>query len=404
MTTNNDGENVDVIEGDLQDETFQTQHVMTVAGAHFVHDTYTGFLPVLLPLIRDNLAISNSLAGSLIIWSQAPSLLNPFIGYIADRVSVRYFIILAPAITGTLIGALGLANSYITMAMILLATGISIAGFHAPAPAFIGQVSGKSVGRGMSFFMAGGELGRALGPIIIAALLAWFGIGGYWNIAIVGWVVSVILYFRLKDLTARPSKNQIPFAELWPQAQNYFLILLWLMSFRALLLVAVTIWLPTFMQDVTGASAWVSARSLTLIEIAGVVGALFAGTLSDRTGRRLMLMFLLSVSPILALAFLYSTGWISIVLMLLIGVTAISATPVIMASVQDQFPDNRAFANGVMLAINFVTRGLAIWGVGALADLIGFQSAFFWSCILALVSVPATFFLPFGNKKEVTVG
>ena len=39
MTTNNDGENVDVIEGDLQDETFQTQHVMTVAGAHFVHDT-----------------------------------------------------------------------------------------------------------------------------------------------------------------------------------------------------------------------------------------------------------------------------------------------------------------------------------------------------------------------------
>ena len=100
-----------------QNEEFQTEHVLTVSGAHFVHDTYTGFLPVLLPIIRDNLLISNSLAGSLVIWSQAPSLLNPFIGYIADRVSVRYFIILAPAITGTLMGVLGLASSYWTMAM-----------------------------------------------------------------------------------------------------------------------------------------------------------------------------------------------------------------------------------------------------------------------------------------------
>ncbi len=386
-----------------QNEEFQTQHVLTVAGAHFVHDTYTGFLPVLLPLIRNQLFITNSLAGSLIIWSQAPSLLNPFIGYIADRVSVRYFIILAPAVTGTLMGVLGLASTYWAMAMILLGTGVSIAAFHAPAPALIGQVAGKNTGRGMSFFMAGGELGRALGPIIIAALLVRFGIGGYWNISIVGWIISAVLYFRLRNLQAQPSKNVIPFRKLWPKAQGYFLILLWLMAFRALLVVAVTIWLPTFMQDVLGSDQWIAARALTIVEGAGVVGALFAGTLSDRTGRRWMLMVLLIASPILALLFMNSTGTMSIVLMLLIGITAISPTPVIMASVQDQFPENRAFANGVMLAINFVTRGLAIWGVGALADAIGFEQAFFWSCILALLSVPATFLLPLGNEKELAI-
>ena len=136
-------DDIQELKDDEQNEEFQTQHVLTVAGAHFVHDTYTGFLPVLLPLIRNQLLISNSLAGSLIIWSQAPSLLNPFIGYIADRVSVRYFIILAPAITGTLMGVLGLASTYWAMAMILLGTGVSIAAFHAPAPALIGQVAGK---------------------------------------------------------------------------------------------------------------------------------------------------------------------------------------------------------------------------------------------------------------------
>lgn len=381
---------------------FQVQHVATITGAHFVHDTYTGFLPVLLPLIRDNLAISNSLAGSLVIWSQAPSLLNPFIGYIADRVSVRYFIILAPAITGTLMSLLGLANSYVAMAMILLATGLSIAGFHAPAPALIGRVAGKNTGRGMSIFMAGGELGRTLGPLIIAAAIGWFGFGGVWGLSIVGWIVSGVLYYRLKNLSVAPQKGgQIPFRTLWPQAQSYFLVLLWLMGFRAMLIMAVTTWLPTFMQDVIGASEFVSAWSLSIIEAAGVVGALFAGTLSDRVGRRSMLMGLLFVAPLLGLAFINSTGWLSIVLMILIGVTVISPTPVIMASVQDQFPDNRAFANGVMLAINFVTRGLAIWGVGALADWIGFESAFYWSCFIALLSLPATFFLPLGNKREI---
>ena len=400
MTTIKDlkKEELESIDGDE----FQVDHVATISGAHFVHDTYTGFLPVLLPLIRDNLAISNSLAGSLVIWSQAPSLLNPFIGYIADRVSVRYFIILAPAVTGTLMSLLGLANGYAAMAMILLATGISIAGFHAPAPALIGRVAGKKTGRGMSIFMAGGELGRTLGPLIIAAAIGWFGFGGVWGLSIVGWIVSGVLYYRLKNLAIAPNKGrQIPFKTLWPQAQNYFLVLFWLMGFRALLIMAVTTWLPTFMQDVIGSSEFVSAWSLSIVEAAGVVGALFAGTLSDRVGRRSMLMGLLFVAPILGLAFINSTGWISIVLMILIGVTVISPTPVIMASVQDQFPDNRAFANGVMLAINFVTRGIAIWGVGALADWIGFESAFYWSCIIAFFSLPATFLLPLGNKKEI---
>ncbi|MFT5196970.1 MAG: FSR family fosmidomycin resistance protein-like MFS transporter [Candidatus Promineifilaceae bacterium] len=389
----------------IDGDEFQLEHVATVAGAHFVHDTYTGFLPVLLPIIRDNLAISNSLAGSLIVWSQAPSLLNPFIGYIADRISVRYFIILAPAITGTLMSLLGLANSYVAMAMILFATGLSIAGFHAPAPALIGRVAGKNTGRGMSIFMAGGELGRTLGPLIIAFTVQRMGFGGVWGLSIVGWIVSGVLYYRLKNLSIKPAtKAQVPFKTLWPQAQNYFLILFWLMGFRALLIMSMTVWLPTFMQDVIGASVTISSWSLSIVEAAGVVGALFAGTLSDRVGRRPMLMGLLLVAPLLGLAFVNSSGWVSIVLMILIGITVISPTPVIMASVQDQFPDNRAFANGVMLAINFVTRGIAIWGVGFLADRIGFESAFYWSCLIALLSLPATFLLPLGNKKEIKTG
>ena len=146
------------------EEEFQTDRVMTVVGAHFAHDSFSAFISTLLIPIKSNLGIGFGAAGNLAIFLQLPSLLNPFIGYLADKISLRYFIIFAPAITATLMSLMGNAPNYLSLVLLLLATGDSVTAFHAPAPALIGEVSGKYVRRGMSLFMAGGELGRALGP------------------------------------------------------------------------------------------------------------------------------------------------------------------------------------------------------------------------------------------------
>ena len=87
-------------------------------------------------------------------------------------------------------GLIGLMPNYFLLALLLLATGVSVAGFHAPAPAFVGQVSGKKVGQGMSIFMASGELGRAIGPLLVAAGVTYFGLDGIWRLGIIGWLVS----------------------------------------------------------------------------------------------------------------------------------------------------------------------------------------------------------------------
>ena len=162
-------------------DTFNTGQIFTIAGGHFVHDTYSAFIAPLLPLLQERLATNYALTGSLAIFSQLPSLLNPLIGYLADRVSLRYFIILAPGITATLMSSLGIVNSYFMVALLLFAGGISIAAFHAPAPAMIGRMAGKRVGTGMSIFMASGELGRTFGPIVAIAGVGWFGLEGMWR-------------------------------------------------------------------------------------------------------------------------------------------------------------------------------------------------------------------------------
>jgi FSR family fosmidomycin resistance protein-like MFS transporter len=389
----------------MQDEAvsgaFQTGQVGSIAAGHLTHDVYSSFLTPLLPLIQKSMGLSYTLAGSLVIFTQIPSLLNPFIGYMADRISVRYFVILAPALTATFFSSIGLVSSYVALALLLFAAGLSIAAFHAPAPAMIAKVSGRRVGAGMSIFMAAGEFARAIGPLFVVAGVAWFGLDGIWRLAAVGWLMSLFLYFRLRRVPATPrNQNGASLSTFWPQARRVFPPLTWLLLGRIFMLAALTTYLPIYMSDVREGTLWLAAASLTVLEAAGVAGALLSGTLSDRFGRKRVLFFLLCTAPILLLAFVYGPAWLALPLLLLLGFISISPQPVMLATVQDQFPENRALGNGTFLALNFLIRALGIWVVGMFADAFDLNIAFTVAAFLALLSIPAVFFLP-AKRMEV---
>jgi FSR family fosmidomycin resistance protein-like MFS transporter len=380
---------------------FQAEQVATIGAGHLVHDTYTSFLAPLLPLIQTQLGIGYAAAGSLAIFTQLPSLLNPFIGYLADRVSVRYFVILAPGVTATIFSSLGLASTYLTLALLLLAGGVSIAAFHAPAPAMVAKVSGQRVGTGMSIFMATGELARALGPLLAVAGVAWFGLSGIWRLSVLGWLMSGILFVLLRRVAATPRPVGGTRLDIFRRkAWRVFPALVWLLAGRAFLIAALTTYLPIFMSDERAASLWLAAASLTILQAAGVAGALLTGTLSDRLGRKRVLLVLTSLAPFLLFAFVFGPAWLALPLLLALGFAAISPQPVILALVQDQFPENRALANGTYLAIAFLLQAAGIWAVGFLADRAGLTAAFTVGGVLALASIPAIFLLP-GRGREL---
>ncbi len=369
--------------------------VFAVALGHFTHDVFSGFLAPLLPVLQDRLAIGYALTGNLAVFTQIPSLLNPFIGYLADRMSLRYFVIFAPAVTATLMTLLGLPSSYLSLAFLLLATGVSVAAFHAPAGAMIGELAGNRVGTGMSIFMAAGELARTVAPIIAVAAVGWLGLEGLWQLAFVGWGVSGILFWRLHNIEAKPRPPDADnWSRLWPRLLRVFPYLAWLVLGRVAMQAALTTFLPIYMRDVRGLSLGLAAASLTLLEAAGFVGALISGSLSDRLGRHRMLTGLLLASPLLLLAFLFVPSWMLIPLLIALGLTAISLQPVILALVQDLFPDNRALANGSYMAMSFALRAVGIWTIGLTADAWGLTAAFVLSAGVGLLALPSIRFIP----------
>jgi FSR family fosmidomycin resistance protein-like MFS transporter len=76
---------------------FNLPGVIAVSIGHFIHDVYSSFLAPLLPLLIEKLSMTLTQAGLLSTVMQLPALINPWIGSLADRISVRWLLVLAPA-------------------------------------------------------------------------------------------------------------------------------------------------------------------------------------------------------------------------------------------------------------------------------------------------------------------
>ncbi len=376
-------------------EQFQTGRLLTISAGHAVHDTYTAFLPSLLPVFIANLSLSNTEAGLLTVFMQGPSLLQPFIGHLADRVSLRYLVILAPAATAVMMSLLGVAPAYALLALFLVAVGLSSASLHAVGPVIAGNLSGRSLGRGMGFWMVGGELGRTLGPIVIVSAVRLLTLEGTPWLMIGGLLTSTILYLRLGDVSGRPPNagRGLP----WRQALRGMGPLLapvaGIIVARSFMVSALTTYLPTFLSK-EGADLWLAGLSLSVLEAAGVVGALLGGSISDRLGRRLVLFVSMLATPFLMFVFLAVSGWLQFPLLLMMGFTALSVTPVLMALVQESSPENRALANGLYMSLSFGLRSGVVVVMGALGDLFGLRLAFTVSAVIPLLGLPLILLLP----------
>jgi FSR family fosmidomycin resistance protein-like MFS transporter len=376
-------------------ERFQTDGVLTISAGHAVHDTYTAFLAPLLPAFIANLALSKTEAGLLTVFMQGPSLFQPFIGHLADRVSLRTFVILAPTVTGVVMSLLGVAPGYAVLALLLIVAGLSSAGLHAVAPVIAGNLSGRSLGRGMGFWMVGGELGRTLGPIVIVSAVSLLGLEGTPWLMIGGFLASAALYVRLKGVSTQPANGGqgLPWRQALRSMGPLLLPLTGVIVARLFLIRSLTTFLPTFLSE-EGADLWFAGASLSLLEIGGVVGALLGGAMSDRLGRRLVLCISMLTAPLFTFAFLTTEGWLQFPLLLMMGFTALSVTPVVMALVQESFPENRALANGVYGSLNFVLGAVVVVMLGVIGDLFGLRMAFTASAIITLLGLPLIFLLP----------
>jgi FSR family fosmidomycin resistance protein-like MFS transporter len=234
----------------------------------------------------------------------------------------------------------------------------------------------------------------------VVTSLRFLNLSGLSFLSAGGLIFSFLLFLRLRDEQFRPGPEHPPLE--WRKAlkgmRAVMLPVAGLIFVRSFMMAALTVYLPTFLTE-EGANLWLAGASLSILQGAGVAGAFLGGSLSDRLGRRVVLLASTLLVPLLMLVFLGWGGWIRFPLLIFLGFSLISMTPVIMALVQEQFPENRALANGLYMCLSFVIRSVVIILVGLLGDSLGLRRAFFIGALIMLSGIPLIILLP-GDHRD----
>ena len=378
---------------------FQKGRVLTMSVAHFVHDCYTAFLAPALPLIIDKLGISYGMTGLLAVIQRIPSLFNPLIGIVAERPVMRYMVIFSPALTAVFMSLIGIAPAYTFLAILLFFSGISSTLWHIPTPVIVKQLSGKRIGKGMSYYMGGGELARTAGPLVILGVISWWGLEGMWRMMPLGFVASGVLWFQFRKARFTPSVSPRQHQEgsYWKIFLRYstaFVLTGGFTFFQAGMKASVTYFLPTFLTS-TGNSLHYSELALTVLQLAGAMGALFAGTISDKIGRFRTLLIISIVTPLLTLLFLNLEGFWIFPVLLPLGFFIFAPTSVMLATVQELNTEKKAFVNSIYMTLNFFVSVMVYPLVGAALDRVGFLPTFRF---IAFLGFGAIFIVIFTRK------
>lgn len=377
---------------------FKTGDVIAIAATHAIHDTYQAFLAPILPELIKTLSLSKADAGWLAAIVQLPSIFQPLIGKLADRFNLKFLMYLTPLLTIVLMCLLGISPSYISVAIILLIVGISSAGIHSVGPVMVGNNSGDKIGRGMSFWMVGGELGRTLGPLMVVTALGFLSLQQLPWLITIGALICIPIFYRIKDLPAKDhflenTASQIPWRDAVKEMFPIFGPVGMIILARAFIDSSLSTFLPTFLTE-QGASLWLAGASYSVLEAAGIIGALVGGSISDHLGRRPVLFLAMTLTSVFTFILLFAPSYWKLPVLLALGFVSLSISPVVMAVVQESFPKNRAFANGIYMALGFVIRSIAVVLVGKVGDWVGLQFAFTISAVIILFGLPFIFLLP----------
>jgi FSR family fosmidomycin resistance protein-like MFS transporter len=207
------------------------------------------------------------------------------------------------------------------------------------------------------------------------------------------------MYLNFKDMPATMvQKDQPSIRRTCREMKGLLLPLSAIIVGRGFMHACLTAFLPLYIIQQSG-NVWLAGIALTLFEAAGVVGILAVGTLSDRFGRKKLLGFCLVVSPVAFLLFNYTSGWPQLLILLIIGFSLLSTTPIMLAMVQEFSADGSAAANGVFMMISFLARSAVVVLVGFVADLFGLKETYLLCGIIGLVAIP--FILALGPGKNI---
>jgi len=374
----------------------QYSRVGVLSLAHLLNDLYSNYLPQMLPfliVLHSNFTATRA-AILVSAFSITSSFVQPFFGYFLDHKGKRWFVHVGTLWMGIMLSLTGIVTNYFLLVTLAALAGLGTAAFHPQASKMVNVLSGDRKAILLSVFVAFGNFGFALGPLILVPLFQAYGLHATLFTVIPGILVAFLLYFFA------PHDHVIPGAapELrivlrsLKSASKELIALVGVIAIRSLAYTAMLTMLPLYFKS-EHFSNIAASHLVTIMLATGAIGGVIGGFISDIYGRKRLIVGSLIMATPLFFAFLYTSGLASTIFLALAGAALLSSFSVTIVAAQEAIPENKALAAGISMGLAGGIGSLAVVFIGRIADTWGLHTAVTVIFLLPILSGFVGFFM-----------
>ena len=379
-----------------------------IMGGHIADDLCQGALPAILAFMYQEGRLSSYADVAFLIMATTivNAIAQPLTGYISDKKSRPYLMCLGMLIAGLGVAFIGLIDNYYLLFAAVTIHGIGVAVFHPSAGKLANIFAGKKMGRGMSIFSFGGNIGFALGPIYFTAGYMLLGLKATLLLLIPPLCMAYLFIVRNRKYVVFSKRTELRTkkqSSLGTLNDNYFgtFLLILLVFARSAAFFSLTTFLPLYFIHELNQQEELSTLTNALVAGCGAIATLIGGPMADRYGFTQWvrftsvfcipfgLFFVLTYNPLLAIA--------SLIPLAIFYYSAMS--PIVIIG-QKMLPQHIGMATGITIGLGISFGGIIAPVLGNIGDNFGLHATM--QAVVALIAVAAllSFIVPIVNRPR----
>lgn len=370
--------------------------IAVMTAAHFINDSYGQYLQILLPLLAVSIGFDLGRAGIIVtIYTITSAIIQPLLGHVADRHPTRLISVFGIAASAVGASLLGVAPSFIVLALLALVAGLGTAAYHPQAAAMVNAISAKRKSSLMSLYLVGGSVGFALGPKLVS-VVARHSLHATPLLMLPGLLMAAALLVAAprswQASGLRDERRPSLWSTLW-QHRRVLTLLLGVIILRSWAQQGVTTFLPFYYRH-QGYGAGHAADVLTVFGLVGAAGGLAGGFIAERTGQKPVAAVSLILAGPLLFALPALHGLPLFLDAALAGALLLASWNVLAVKGQMLLANNVGVASGLVLGFSIGIGGLGVIPLGFAGDRTGILPVLLFCAALAPLGGLLALWLP----------